>query len=129
MVKVVFFKEVDGSTPLINWLDKQRPKRVQAKCLAMIRLLAEIGHELHRPYSDTLRDGIRELRIRVANVNYRLLYFFCGSDCVVLTHGISKEGRVPDVEIERALQMKQIYEKDPQRHSYIETERYYDEKS
>ncbi len=125
--KVLFYKKLDGSVPLIDWLGKLRPKRVQAKCLALIRMLATMGHELKRPRTDTLRDGIRELRTEVGNVNYRLLYFFHGNDCVVLTHGITKEGKVPDAEIDSAIEKKLLFKANPDKHTFYETEQYYEE--
>jgi len=127
--KIIFFKEVDESVPVITWLDEQRPKTVKAKCLALIKLLAAMGYDLKRPYSDTLRDGIRELRTRVGKVNYRLLYFFHGQNCVVISHGITKEDEVPDKEIDAAIANKELYKSDPEKYSYFETEQYYEEQS
>ncbi len=60
--RIIFFQELDGTVPLLTWLDALRPKRVKAKCIALIKLLAQLGYELHRPHSDILRDGIRELQ-------------------------------------------------------------------
>ncbi len=111
----------DGSSPLA------RPQRAQAKCLALIRLLATIGHELRRPRTDALRDGIRELRTEVGNVNYRILYFSHGTDCVVLTHGITKEGKVPDAEINSAVAKRLLFKANPDKHTFYETEQYYEE--
>lgn len=125
--RIIFFKEADESVPVITWLDEQKPKRVRAKCLALIRLLAQMGYELLRPRSDALRDGIRELRTEIGNVNYRLLYFFHGQNCVVISHGITKEKEVPDKEINAAIANKELYKTDPDKYSYFETEQYYEE--
>lgn len=127
--QIIFFKEVDESVPVITWLDAQKPARVKAKCLALIRLLAQEGYELKRPRSDALRDGIRELRTEIQNVNYRLLYFFHGQNCVVISHGITKEAEVPDKEIDAAIAHKELYKTDPEKYSYYETEQYYEEQS
>lgn len=125
--KIIFFKEDDGSVPIMSWLDQLRPKRVKAKCLGLLKLLALMGYELKRPRSDTLRDGIRELRTEVGKVNYRLLYFFHGKDCVVISHGITKEDRVAESEIDAAIQNRERFKSDPEKHSYFETEQYYEE--
>ena len=127
VTKILFYKEVDGTVPIIVWLEKLRPKRIKVKCLVLIRLLAQEGYELHRPHSDVLRDGMYELRTRFGRVNYRLLYFFSGRNCVVLTHGLTKEASVPDSEIERAIKMRLAYEKHSDNHRYSETEQYYEE--
>ncbi len=83
---------------------------------ARMLLLAAMGHELRRPYSDLLRDGIYELRARVGRVNYRLLYFFQGKDIAVVVHGLTKEQEVPASDIERAIERKRRYEQDPEKH-------------
>jgi phage-related protein len=127
--KVIFFMEEDGSVPVFDWLDKLSSKRARAKCLALLRLLALTGHELRRPRADTLRDGIRELRAEVGNVNYRLLYFFSGKDQVVISHGITKEDKVPDSEIDRAIQNRQKYRLAPLKYCYCEFGSGYEENS
>lgn len=125
--QIIFFKEASGTVPVIQFLDGQKDKRVKAKCIALIRLLAKMGYELKRPRSDALRDGIRELRTEVGNVNYRLLYFFHGQNCVVISHGITKEKEVPDAEINAAVANKELYKSDPKKHTYTESEQYYEE--
>jgi phage-related protein len=76
------------------------------------------GHELRRPVGDFLRDGIYELRPSYQGVQYRILYFFIGKDVVVLSHGITKENDVPDVDIKRAVERKKRFEADPKAHTY-----------
>jgi hypothetical protein len=79
-VHVVFYREDDGTVPLIDWLG-QVEERVRAKCVTKIERLAELGHELRRPEADYLRDGIYELRTKKGHTHYRMLYFFpreCG---------------------------------------------------
>ena len=125
--RIIFFKEEAGTVPVTAFLDGQQDKRVKAKCIALIRLLAKMGYELKRPRSDGLRDGIRELRTEIGNVNYRLLYFFHGQNCVVISHVITKEKEVPDAEINAALANKELYKIDPEKHTYTETEQYYEE--
>ena len=104
--EVCFYKDEDGSVPLIRWLDAL-PKKVQLKCTERISRLVEMGHELRRPEADTLRDGIYELRASYQGVHYRLLYFFAGKAVVVLSHRITKEDHVPNREIDRAIKHKE----------------------
>jgi hypothetical protein len=78
-----------------------------------MRLLAAFGHELRRPVADSLRGGIHELRPSHQGLPYGVLYFFNGHDVVVLSHGITKGRRVPDAEIRRAIQRKQLVLEDP----------------
>jgi phage-related protein len=114
--EVILYAEDDGSCPALDWLDDQPPK-VQDKFIVRIERLKELGHELRRPEADTLRDGIHELRLGHQRVNYRLLYFFSGRRAVV-SHGLTKEDKVLDKDIELALRRKQRFERDPERHTH-----------
>jgi len=116
-VEVVFYMEDDGSVPLTTWLEGLQPKH-RAKCLKWIGILRSLGHDLRRPESDYLRDGIHELRVRFQSLNYRMLYFFYGNQIVVLTHGLKKEKEVPPKEIDRAVELKEKFEADPKSHAF-----------
>ena len=116
---VVFYREDDGSVPLLEWFHGL-PTRAQDKCRLRIERLAELGHELRRPEADYLRDGIYELRVALQGINYRMLYFFHGAIAAVLSHGIIKERRVPPREIEAAMRRKRKFAQDPIRHTYEE---------
>jgi phage-related protein len=120
---VHFYMAGDGAVPVLDWLRqlRQQDRRGYAKCVVRIQRLAEEGHALRRPESDYLRDGIYELRARQGHVNYRILYFFHGQNVVILAHGMTKEGKVPDADIERALHRKAAFEKNPKLHLYEET--------
>jgi phage-related protein len=122
--KLLFFREADGSVPLRDWLEALRrtDRRAFAKCVERLQRLAAFGHELRRPHADILRDGIYELRARHGGVNYRMLYFFHGGDVVVLAHGLTKEGKVPSVEIDRAVRRKAAFEEDPGSHTHEEAD-------
>jgi hypothetical protein len=114
--EVVFYRE--GETILFEQWLKTLPVKVQAKCLSQVSLLRSQGHELRRPIADFLRDGIYELRPTYQGVNYRILYFFSGKNIVVISHGITKESEVPDVEIDRAKDRKKKYEASPKAHGW-----------
>lgn len=104
--------------PVLTWL-RNIPPKAQTKCRVKIERLAEMGHELRRPEADLLRDKIYELRATLNGVHYRLLYFFHGNTAAVLTSGITKEDRVPPVEIERAIARKKSFESNPTKHTYV----------
>lgn len=116
-VRVIFYKEDDGTVTITDWLDGLQPKP-RAKCLKWIGLLRTFGHDLRRPESGYLRDGIHELRVRFQRLNYRMLYFFSGNQAVVLTHGLKKEKGVPPKETDRAVGLKKNFEADPQTHTF-----------
>jgi phage-related protein len=118
--KVVFYREADGTAPVLKWFDGL-PARAQDKCRVRIQRLAEEGHALRRPEADLLRDGIYELRIGLQRVNYRILYFFHGRAAAVLAHGLTKKDTVPDTEIETALARKRKFEQGPALYTFEES--------
>ena len=118
-IAVVFYQEVAGTVPVLDWLDRL-PAKAQDKCRLRIERLLDLGHKLRRPEADYLRDGIYELRVGFRGMNYRMLYFFHGRVAAVLAHGLVKERKVPPREIEEAIRRKRKFELDPERHTYKE---------
>ena len=120
--EVIFYRDERGQAPVVEWLRelRRKDKKAYAKCNARIQVLAQLGHELRRPMADYLRDGIHELRIRHGHVNYRMLYFFHGQAVSILAHGLTKEDEVSNADIERAIERKEAFAKNPAKHSYPE---------
>lgn len=118
--EVIMFQANDGTVPLMEWLDKL-PGKVQDKCLVKIQRLEEKGYELHRPETDSLRDGIHELRVAFRGMQYRMLYFFHGQQAVI-SHGLKKESVVPSKEIDLAVQRKARFQNDPMKFTYREND-------
>ena len=117
-VRVVFWKEDDGTVPMSDWLDQQSAV-VQDRCIDRLKKLRSSGHELRRPLAAPLRSGIYELRVREQKVRIRMLYFFSGTEIVVATHGLKKKtSEVPQVEIDRALDKKKKFEANPEAHTF-----------
>jgi hypothetical protein len=117
--EVLMFAQEDGSSPFLQWLDKQ-PPRVQDKCIVFIEFLEEHGYELRRPQADYLRDDIYELRVKRQGVNYRILYFFYKNRAII-SHGFVKQaGKVPDQEINIAAKNKTRFLANPEKHTYKE---------
>ena len=117
---VAFYQEADGEPPVVNWLREllRTNERAWSNCRARIELLAQSGHELRRAAADYLRDGIYELRAKQGHVQYRLLYFFHGRQVAILAHSLTKEDKIPDVDIERAIKRKKLFEANPKEHTY-----------
>ena len=90
---MLFDRSTSGKSPVLDWLKqlKEKDSHGFAKCVALIRRLAQEGHELRRPVADFLEDGVYELRARRGPVNYRLHYFFHGQNVAVLAHALSKK--------------------------------------
>jgi putative component of toxin-antitoxin plasmid stabilization module len=113
---LVFYRETDGTIPLLEWF-YELDTTIRAKCRAKLERLIMFGYQLRRPDCDYLRDGIYELRARQGTVNYRILYGFAGKNLVLLSHGCTKEKEVSPREIERAIRNMDRYKRNPKAHS------------
>jgi phage-related protein len=116
-IEVLLYCEDDGTAPLVDWLATLQAK-ARDRCLALLTLLHEQGHELRRPHAENLGNGLYELRVKFYRVNYRMLYFFRGRDAAVVSHGLAKERAIPSGEIRLALERKRKFEHDPERHTF-----------
>ena len=120
---VFFYKNEDQSVPVKAWLEELRRKDIRAfaQCVTAIRRLACFGHELRRPQADFLQEGIYELRAKKGHVHYRVLYFFHGRNVALLAHALTKEDVVPNTDLNRALERKRRYERNPEKHTHEES--------
>jgi phage-related protein len=118
-----FYRDDDGSVPVLDWLDKlaRKDPRAYLKCREVIGRLARMGHELRRPTADLLGNGIYELRVKVGRVNFRVLYFFFGRDVAILAHGLMKERVIAKTDLARALERKARFEANPEQHTHRES--------
>lgn len=116
--EVVFYRDESGAAPVLDWLRELRDtnRKAFANCVARVRLLRALGHELRRPHVDYLRDGIYELRAKEQTVQYRILFFYHGRNVAVLAHSLTKKKTVPAADIDRAVERKVLYEKNPFKH-------------
>ncbi len=73
----------------------------QVKLFHILELLEEMGPGMPRPYSDILRDGVHELRVKLSGEQIRMLYFFCYERYIVFYSVLRKHtDRVPEAFIE-----------------------------
>ena len=99
---IIFYDKPDGTEPVKEFL-LSLDKKMRAKLLMEITLLADNGPQLREPYSKHLDDGIFELRAKTGTDISRVLYFFLIGRRIILTNGfIKKTQRTPEREIERA---------------------------
>jgi phage-related protein len=122
--KICIYRADDGSAPFLDWLREieRRNRKVYEKCRSYVRRLAEQGHELRRPTADLLRDGVYELRFNMLGVNYLVLYGFVGKDLVMISHGITKKGKVPPAEIDKAAERLAKYKRNPEKYGMKEAD-------
>jgi phage-related protein len=100
--KIVLYETESGVCYVELFLDSLSDTN-RAKAVSWIELLEDKGPDLPRPYADLLEDGIHELRLKLSGGQYRILYFFCHGDYVVLTHSLRKlTSEVNKAEIRKA---------------------------
>lgn len=102
MFTVVLYETENGKTPVEDWMDSLEPK-MRAKLIAMLLLLEEKGNALRKPYTESLGDGIFELRAIQGNNISRALFFFYFDQRIIVTNGfIKKQQKTPANEIQLA---------------------------
>ncbi len=99
---VEFYCKKDGTEPAREFIEKLDKKMI-AKIIRIIDLLEENGPQVRLPYSEYLKDGIFEIRVKQGTDVARVLYFFVIGKKIVLTNGfIKKTQKTPINEIEIA---------------------------
>lgn len=110
MWEIEFYEKPNGRCPISDFLNKLSPKDDLPFIEKALDRLEKYGHGLQRPYVDLLRDDIWELRVRTRRGQIRILYFYFFRTKIIITHGIIKKaGRVPDNEIEKAIEYRKDY--------------------
>ena len=107
--EVIFYDKADGTEPAKDFILSLN-KKMRAKMLRTISLLADNGPDLREPCSKPLGDGIFELQAKVGSDISRVLYFFIVGRRVILTNGvIKKTQKTPPAELERAKRYRAEY--------------------
>lgn len=107
--EVIFYDKADGTEPAKDFILSLN-KKMRAKMLRTISLLADNGPDLREPCSKPLSEGIFELRAKVGSDISRVLYFFIVGRRVILTNGfIKKTQKTPPAELERAKRYRADY--------------------
>ncbi len=102
MYRVEFYESEKGDSPVIDFLNSLDVK-MRAKVVSMLQVLEEKGTELRLPYTESLGDGIFELRIKLGSNLTRCLFFFYIEGRIIVTNGfIKKTQKTPQAEIQMA---------------------------
>lgn len=89
-MEIKFYEDQTGRVPVKEFLDGLDIKMRQ-KMLRSIQALQDMGISLRMPLSESLEDGIFELRAKSGTNISRVMYFFIIGNRAVLTHGFIKK--------------------------------------
>lgn len=99
---VEHYRDNDGNEPTADFINSL-PDKTKARVLRIIKLLKEYGVLLKEPYTKQIKGKIRELRIKDAQGNIRVLYFTYTGQRFILLHGfVKKTDKTPSRDIEIA---------------------------
>lgn len=108
-MEIKFYEDQTGRVPVKEFLDGLDIKMRQ-KMLRSIQALQDMGISLRMPLSESLEDGIFELRAKSGTNISRVMYFFIIGNQAVLTHGfIKKTQKTPRRELQRAKEIRADY--------------------
>ena len=111
MFTIEFYSTISGKKPAKDFIFTLDEK-MQAKVLRNLDLLEVNGPALRMPYSESLEDGIFELRSKVSSNITRIFYFFYVDKKIILTNGFTKKSqKTPPKELQLAKKYKADYER------------------
>ena len=109
LFSVDFYETSAGTCPAKEFIESQGVK-MRAKIYWTLNLLEEHGQSLRMPYSESLGEGIFQIRAQVGNDITRVLYLFVVDREIILTNGfVKKTQETPPSEIELAKKYRADY--------------------
>jgi phage-related protein len=90
MFKAIFYTTKSGQSYVEDFLMEQDIK-TRAKIARSISELETLGFQLHRPKAAKIEDGIYEMRVEFSPNNFRILYYFCIKNKIVLLSAFKKK--------------------------------------
>mgnify|MGYP000184528652 CR=1 FL=1 len=97
----IFYETADGKSPVEGFMDSL-DEGTQDKFIYKKELLEEFGPQLRHPHTDSLGDGIFELRFKGKEGQVRILFFFYGGEIIFINGFIKKTRKIPEKEIKIA---------------------------
>ncbi len=108
---IEFYQKENGEEPVKDFILSLDCK-MQAKILKILDLLEDNGPAIGMPYSESLGEGIFEIRAKHGTNITRVLYFFVIGKKIVLTNAfIKKTQKTPKKEITTAKKYRADYER------------------
>ncbi len=105
----VFYQTLDGGTPVEDFISSL-DEETQDKFIFKKELLESFGARLRLPHTDSIGDGIFELRFKGKEGQIRVLFFFFHKRQIILVHGfIKKTRKTPNRDIKIAKRRMREY--------------------
>ena len=102
MWEICYYETARGSYPIQEFIDRQNAK-TKAKIARTIDMLEQFGILLGLPYAKHIEGDLWELRTRLENNRYRIIYFLSTGRNFILLHGfVKKTGKIPPKELKIA---------------------------
>ncbi|MDD5703212.1 MAG: type II toxin-antitoxin system RelE/ParE family toxin [Dehalococcoidales bacterium] len=99
---IEYYKAASGQIPVKEFIEALNVKE-RAKVARTIDLLEEFGINLGMPYAEHVEGELWELRARLSNNRYRIIYFLNTGQVFIMLHGfVKKTQKIPKSEIKIA---------------------------
>ena len=99
MYTIKYYITARGESPVEVFIDAL-PQKPKEKVARAAQLLETFGPNLPRPYADTVRGKIRELRIQFGRIEIRILYSFFMKEYILFSHAFMKKtNEIPEPDI------------------------------
>jgi len=90
MWEIEYYMAANGRIPVKEFIDALNFKE-KAKVARTIDLLEEFGINLGMPYAEHVEGELWELRARLSNNRYRIIYFLITGEKFIMLHGFVKK--------------------------------------
>ena len=105
----VYYTTPSGEIPVENFIESLTEDSQDA-FFYKTKLLEEYGPQLRRPHTDSIEDGIFELRFVGKEGRIRILFFFFYENRIIFTNGfVKKTPKTPRNEMKLAKQRRKEY--------------------
>ena len=102
MWEIEYYAATNGQIPVKEFVEALNVKE-RAKVARTIDLLEEFGINLGMPYAEHVEGELWELRARLSNNRYRIIYFLNTGKVFIMLHGfVKKTQKISKNELETA---------------------------
>jgi phage-related protein len=88
--EIEYYEAANGQIPVREFIETLNVKE-RAKVAWTIDLLMEFGINLGMPYAEHVEGDLWELRARLSNSRYRIIYFLNTGKVFIMLHGFVKK--------------------------------------